>query len=50
MPRSAACFWIGFSACFSRMTATPGASMTGAVTWISCEVESDCTRAAMLTV
>jgi len=50
MPRSAACFWIGVIACFSKMVATPGESITGAVTWISCEVDRLCTRAAMFTV
>ena len=50
MPRSAACFWIGLIASFFRMVATSGASITGAVTWISCDVESACTREAILTV
>ena len=50
IPRSAACFWIGVMASFSRIVATPGDSMTGAVTWISCEVERFWTRAAILTV
>ncbi len=47
MPRSAACFWIGLIAAFSRMVATAGESITGPVMWISCEVDRLCTRAAM---
>ena len=31
MPRSAASFWIGRIASFSRIVATPGASITGPV-------------------
>ncbi len=50
MPRSAASFWIGLIASFCRIEATPGASITGPVTWISCDVDRLCTRDAMLTV
>lgn len=50
MPRSAASFRIGRIDSFSRMAATPGASITGPVMWISCAVDRLCTRAAMLTV
>src|SRR6185437_498692 len=50
MPRKAACFWIGVIAAWSRMAVTAGTSITDPVTWIACEVDSPCTRAAMLTV